>query len=166
MCATSTAWVLVTAVLALPALANEAPPQWDFHGIRLGATEAGTVEAFPFFQCRDDQFLRRCTGQMDLQKHPGFLGSDGKVPVSLVFVKDRLLNISVIRPSAAYEATVPLVVEKYGAFRDQLKAPLKTRDGRSMDNMLTIWHNGTSTINYERYYQHLDFSRMVYLLRE
>jgi hypothetical protein len=147
-------------------LANEAAPQWDFHGIRLGATEASTLEAFPFFECRDDKHLRRCTGKVDLEKHPGFLGKEGVTPVFLVFVNDRLLNVSVMRPSSAYDATVPLLVEKYGSILKQLKAPLKTRDGRSLDNELTIWHNGTSTINYERYYQHLDYSRLVYLLKE
>lgn len=138
---------------------------WSFHGLTLGASEATVKAAFPEFPCENDAHLRRCTATINFKKRPGVLSDFKSSPVSLVFLEDKLVNINIAVAPNAFDASVKELTKAYGAPLSDRKSTMKAGlIGRSVENRMVTWHNGNSTVRFEKYYQNTGSSRLLYAL--
>lgn len=146
------------------AKADEPSKLWDFHGLTLGASEQSVLAKYFDFECKSDGAIRRCISYFKCSEYPGFL-CNGATDVSLVFAENKLVNISFPWFPGMFEETLTKLKTNYGEPLDDKKEEIKTKDGKSYENRTIIWHNGVSTIKYEKYSGNIGISRILYMLK-
>lgn len=146
---------------------NAAEPSsfWDFHGVFLGSNEKTILEKYPSFECKAGGSIRRCSTYFKFSEHPGFLSDNGATNVSLVFVDDKLVNIDIMWFPTAFEESYQKLKNAYGAPLNEKKEEIATADGRVLENKIVIWHNGVSTVRYDKYWGNAGVSRILYMLK-
>jgi hypothetical protein len=158
--------VATVALLASFGVWAEEGKFWSFHGLTLGASESAVTKEFSEFSCKPDGPIRRCEGFVKFDARPGILSTNGATNVFLVFLQDRLVNIDVVWMPAFFDASYLVLEKNYGSPLSDKKDLIKTSDGREFENRTLVWHNGTSTIRYDKYWRNIGISRILYMLKE
>jgi hypothetical protein len=143
----------------------EANKFWDLHGLTLGSSEQTITNAFPEFSCKDDGKLRRCDGYVKSSDHPGPL-YNGATNISIVLLNDKLVNIHILDFPAMFDENYAKLEKEYGLPLDDKKGSIETSDGKTYENRTILWHNGTSTIQYDKYWRNIKVSRLLYMLKD
>lgn len=138
---------------------------WDLHGLTLGSSEQTITNAFPELSCKDDGKIRRCDGYVKFSDHPGPL-FNGANNISTVLLNDKLVNINILVFSAMFDENYAKMEKEYGVPLDDKKGSIETSDGKTYENRTILWHNGTSTIQYDKYWHNVGASRLLYMLKE
>jgi hypothetical protein len=138
---------------------------WDLHGLTLGSSEQTITNGFPELSCRDDGKLRRCDGYVKFSDHPGTL-FNGANNVSTVLLNDKLVNIHISAFPAMFDENYAKLEKEYGLPLDDKKGSIETSDGKAYENRTILWHNGTSTIQYDKYWRNVGVSRLLFMLKE
>lgn len=152
-------------LLCAASYASDKEAPYNFHGIQLGTSEKNVLEQQPEFECKEDGPVRRCSGYMRFSSQPGILSNNGATNVALVFAEDKLVNIHVMWIPAVFETTHKKFEEELGQPINRELQKIKTSDGKIYENSITQWHNGVSTVQYEKYWQDIGVSRILYMLK-
>lgn len=148
-----------------------------FHGIKLGINEELLTEDYPEFDCKDDASnpeLRRCKTGFDPTSVPGVFGAlrGSTIDTTLIFHKDKLVNINIQFYRAFFKPTTQFFVKYYG---DPVvtQETIKSKQGNEKANTVYLWRNGKESIVYweinkDRYVNDNDdeYSQILFLLKE
>jgi len=155
----------------------ETEKDFSIHGIKLGMDMDSLSEEYPDFECNTDPSnpdIQRCKGEIDPTAQSGVFEKlrGTSIKMTLVFVKEKLVNINIPFYRALFKPTSHFFIQHYGQPKASRKA-IKNQSGKEQANTVLVWRNGNESIIYweidEGRYTKTDdntYSRILFILKE
>jgi len=170
--------IVIISVFFLPVITYaETEKDFSIHGIKLGMDMNSLSAEYPDFECNagsSNSDIQRCKGEIDPTAQTGVFDKlrGTSVNMTLVFVKDKLVNINIPFYRALFKPTSHFFIQYYGQPKASQKTILNQSGGKQTSTTL-VWRNGKESIIYweideGRYKKTGDntYSRILFILKE
>lgn len=161
--------IFILALLICLEVKAESNKFWDYHGLTLGSSEQAIISKSPkfSFSCKDEETIRKCDGYfINYTDDPSPFVTGGSKLISLGLLNDKLVTIHIQGFSSLFDENYKELEKEYGLPIEHKKQNVETLDGKVFENHIILWHNGTSTIQYDRYWLGIGRSRLLFMLKE